>query len=289
MNYELISPTAGMIAYVRGLDAPKGSLRTTLAHTSHAEAATKGLYDHNGFAVDLSRMEKLRPWIKLRDEALIALLKLRGSTRILELAAGFSPVGAETVANDKTQTIRYLETDLPEVVARKRFAVMKAKPGALSRLRFAEANALESERLAHVSQMHLGGRPDAIVHQGLLQYLSLDEKRRVVTSIAHVLKTEGGVWITSDVVLKEHFLASFNRSAYTKRMHEAMTARLGRDMADCAFESYDEARALFREGGFSVTEHSQLELVEQVADIATRDWPERPNLIHQTIWEMRLG
>ena len=278
MEYKKISPTAETIAFIRGeTDIPYARL---IARLCNAQEATRQFYRRPDFEIDLSRMKKLAIWAKLRLYAFIEAVKQSEISNILELASGFSPAG---LICSQDPTIRYLEIDLPKIVERK-----KALVQALTRrdnLVFAPLNVLDFEDLRLVAFFSFTHGPLAVINEGLLQYFTHDEKFELASNINQILKPRGGVWVTTDIVLKSHLVEAFNASLYTRTMRDILAENTGRDMVELAFDSFEQAEELFGKAGFLVEKHAQLELAGDF--ISPGDLQNRTHLVHQQIWIMR--
>lgn len=295
MSYEKISGTAETIAYLRS-----GTLiiswATAIAKAAEAEEATKRFYHRDDFDIDLVRMKKMQPWVTLRHLSLFGALKKSGLRNVIELASGLSPAGVESMTQEWNVIYRWVETDLKETIDKKRAILthdIKVPRYALEENLFFEAlDATDSARMSDIAQKHFPATPLAVVHEGLLQYLSHEEKLLVASNIRKVLEKHGGVWITTDIVLQEHLLAAFNSSQYMQRVHEILTENTRRDMAKLAFTSFDEAEELFSEAGFSVERMKQMDFPMAAAFARGPLHLQRPgrnkNLEHQQIWTMRL-
>lgn len=278
MIYEKISPTAETIAFIRrGLGIPYAD---DIALLCSAEKATRDFYHRSDFDIDLERMKKLSHWTKLRLYSVIAAIRQSGIQNILEIAAGFSPTGL-IISEDSRVT--YLETDLPGVVNQKEVIANSITNGRKN-LKFFSTNALNINQLK-VAVKEIQGGPIVIMHEGLWQYLTHEEKFIATTNINELLKYRGGVWITPDIVLRSHLESAFDNNAYLKRVRSVLTENTDRDMVKIAFESYDEAEDLIRSGGFSVEKHTQLELLPDL--ISSSDITIHKNIQHQQLWIMR--
>lgn len=279
MAHERITPTAHTIAYLRaraGIPyAPE------IGGTARVREATHAFYHRSDFDLDFARFEKLIPWVRLRFLALHAAVRATGITNILELAAGLSPGGLITT---KDAGITYLETDLPGMVEEKRAVIERVFGFVPSNLRFKAANALSEQDLrAAADSLPLG--PIAFLNEGLLQYFGQHDKVVIAANIRTVLVERGGAWITTDIVRKPDFLGAFAANDYRTRIRTILQEETGCDMAELAFESFEEAESFFKEAGFSVERHLQTALAPTAlaGDVLGR----HPDLSFQQVWVMR--
>jgi len=297
-SHEKISGTAETIAFVRGSRkglalSPVESIAQQISKICNAEEATKRFYQRPDFEVDLERMKKLRPWSLLRLEAIREAVKRSGVENVFELASGFSPAGYATVFDLPVRHINYLETDLPDTIERKRKIIeeMQRPYGPIDSLMHEPVNALDGPQMLEVARKHFKKGPVAIVHEGLLQYFEVEEKFQIARNIRKVLEEFGGVWITTDIVLRRHLKKEFERSPYMRRIHEIMTENTGRDMVECGFNSYQDAKNIIKLAGFKVEHRTQADLVPVKLSLALgreRDTKDLTNLAEQQIWAMRL-
>ena len=134
-----------------------------------------------------------------RYKSLDTMLAASGITTVIELAAGLS---LRSLALAQRQAVRYLDTDLPEMIETKRKLVERLAVGPLvGDVTLRAMNALADGELATaVDELPAG--PVALLNEGLLMYLDDAEKRRLAASVREVLARRGGVSITADIYLK---------------------------------------------------------------------------------------
>ena len=225
----------------------------------------------------------MRHWAIVRFFALKKAVELTGIKNIFELASGLSPAGLLWA---RDPTVRYLETDLPAMMAEKERIAVEFGSELMVGLFLTSLDVFDVARMHLLADDFFLGCPVAITHEGLLPYFTHQEKYQLAKNIASVLTKHGGVWITTDISLKENFGRAFQTSPYSKRIHEILTEATGRDMAELAFSSFDEAEDLFRSAGFSVERHTQLELVPGL--LTAEELSRSKNLAFQQVWTMRL-
>ena len=93
--------------------------------------------------------------------------------------------------------------------------------------------------------------PVAIINEGLLRYLTFEEKRIVAENIYEILSRYGGIWITSDVTPKK-FIVSQNEAL--KGFNNNVTTITSRNNLDNRFEDIEHVKEFFGEIGFEVAE-----------------------------------
>jgi O-methyltransferase involved in polyketide biosynthesis len=105
---------------------------------------------------------------------------------------------------------------------------------------------------------HFDKKPITIVNEGLLRYLSFEEKTIVAKNIHHLLKRFGGVWITPDITLKKvlHEMG--------KEHNYKVSLITGINVDDNRFENEEAARTFFENLGFSIERHSFMEVWDEL-------------------------
>jgi O-methyltransferase involved in polyketide biosynthesis len=107
------------------------------------------------------------------------LMKENGAIKVLELASGLAPRGLQWTENPN---VTYVEFDLPRKIEEKRQIVekllshskMKPRPN----LYFEAGDVLNREdMITAVSHFHIGDGPIIIINEGLLRYLTHDQKK----------------------------------------------------------------------------------------------------------------
>ena len=249
--HRKISPTAYMTAYQRSLtDIPFSG---EIARETRASTRAEEWLTDTGGAMEVLPIVGL----EIRYKAINRVLRERGFTRVMELACGFSPRGLE-IARDGG---RYVGTDLAGLggeafpVLRK-IAMREGIPA--DRLRYQTANALSLEELKRASGFFHGQR-FAVCMEGLLPYLSMEERTTLAGHIRALLEPQGGSWITPDIAFHELIFERFGGlgagEAFAleaaKRM-KLVKARTGRDLSENGFSGEAEARSFFQDAGFEV-------------------------------------
>lgn len=247
-DYSSISPTARMLSTVKAItdiayarDAADilgvGNTARAVLETEHAEAFLKSSL---GFEV--------------RYLSIDHLLRLYRPRNILEVSSGFSLRGLDFSSDSQ---LLYIDTDLPEIVEAKRalasqllLADEKKPP---ENLLFRPLNALDRAEFLAVTEL-LGPGPIAAVNEGLLIYLSDDEKRKFFGNVHTALSLRGGFWVTGDVYIRPAVVPDSGPAADLLRRHH---------MIENMFPSYSSAEKLFTECGFEIERHAFDEVLKQ--------------------------
>jgi O-methyltransferase involved in polyketide biosynthesis len=177
----------------------------------------------------------------------------KGAQQVLELAGGLAPRGMEFAPRG----IVYVEADLEESTRMKREVVTAVLGKVPEGLHLCTANVLDRAQLLACCAPFSEERPVAVTAEGLLRYLTFDEKKRVAGNVLEILQRYGGWWITPDVHLRSWAL----RQSPADRQSER--ERLGRDLLSNYFDDLDHAHQFFDECGFVVETRPILEGVRE--------------------------
>jgi O-methyltransferase involved in polyketide biosynthesis len=192
------------------------------------------------------------PVFEARFRAVSRIIAEKGATQVLELAAGFSPRGMDLARRG----IVYVETDLAESMTRKREIVTAILGAVPENLHLCAASAIDRSRLLECCSPFVTGRPVAVTTEGLLRYLTFDEKALVARNVYEILQRYGGWWMTPDV----HLRTLIQRQTTDYRQQERET--LGRSLDANYFEDLDHAQRFFEALGFAVDSRSLFERLQ---------------------------
>ena len=253
-DHSLISPTAKLVAWWRSYsDIPYAKESSEL---SHAYTAV-----HKMMApLQITPEQTLwgAPILEIRYKSLLREIKKSGIKQVMELASGISLRGLTMTADP---TIRYIETDLPGITQEKLRLVEtitgKSANSVRPNLIFAEANVLNLLDLDKAAEGLDPKKPVAIIHEGLLQYFSRQEKIEATHNIKSLLKKYGGVWITPDFDFRASMAQWGKMSPDTEKVLSAIAEATGRTMLSEAFENETEFL------GFLTSEGLQAERIPQ--------------------------
>src|SRR5262249_44681440 len=116
-------------------------------------------------------------------------------------------------------------------------------------------------------------QPIAVVHEGLLPYLSAREMATVARNIRDLLVEFGGVWITPDFSLKEE---AKHTSEQQRRFRALVAAATDRTLYDNAFDNNEQLLTFFESLGL----HPQvLNQVDETPNIVSLDALKLPHQI----------
>lgn len=232
-NFESISPTAIVTSYPR-----------TFTDIPYEKDIYKWICNNCNEKVNLNKI--LAPEIEARYKLTNKILDATKINQVLEIAAGYSSRGIIYSKKD----YKYVEMDL-EGVARNKNELLKELNLNNSNLHVMAGSALKYEDFNKCNQYFSKDKEIAIVNEGLLRYLTFDEKKIVATNIYKMLKEYNGVWITCDVTPKS-FIKSQNKvnSGLNKNLND-VTSR--NDLKD-RFEDFNHINKFMKEIGFSNVE-----------------------------------
>lgn len=207
---------------------------------------------------------EIAPQLEARYKLVNKLLRDNPTTQVVEIAAGISTRGLE-ITDDPH--ITYMEVDLPEIAFYKTRIVdaISRRTGAKPKnnLQIVVGNVLDLDSLqAAVRHLLNPNQPLAIINEGLLRYLSFDEKARTARNIHVLLEQFGGVWITPDIIFP-YSLTVENGIDYDQT--DAMKALTEVDIDSNRFENIDEATVFFENLGFTVERHGFMEAIDELS------------------------
>jgi O-methyltransferase involved in polyketide biosynthesis len=246
-KYHEIIPTAILTAYPR-----------TFSDIPYSQEIFDELQRHYGEIDDSLIVDRLAVELEARSKLIDKLLAETAVTQVLELAAGFSSRGLTFSERPDTQ---YVELDLPDLSGLKTQIVSNITQTP-DNLHIIGGNALRQSDFEVASTYFDTAKPLAIVNEGLLRYLTFEEKAQVATNIRHLLERFGGVWISGDGGNKasrrrqNDSIAGFN----TTLMHTTKRNDIGN-----AFEDREHFQEFFGNLGFTVEFHEYIEVQEELS------------------------
>jgi O-methyltransferase involved in polyketide biosynthesis len=159
------------------------------------------------------------------------------------------------IYTDKYPHLKYIEVDLPDMIATKKALISKIWLNKNDRLSLKIANSLNTEELDKaVSSLDKG--PVLIFNVGLINYFSLKEKEIFCRNIHSILSRHGGIWITPDPALHRESRKEMFKDTITKdRLDNKIAKTTGRNYDDNAFADEAETDAFFLMQGFTVEKY----------------------------------
>ena len=233
-EYEEISPTAIVTSYPR-----------TFTDIPYEKEIYNWLENHCKESTTLYK--NLAPELEARYKQINKLLDKSGIKQVIEIAAGYSSRGL--IYSQKGYN--YIEMDLEGVSKNKKDLLNTINSNIPTNLKIVTGNALSKDDFNKCKEYLNKNEPVAIINEGLLRYLTFEEKRIVAENIYEILSKYGGIWITSDVTPKK-FIVSQNRAL--KGFNNNVTTITSRNNLDNRFEDIEHIKEFFGEIGFEVAE-----------------------------------
>ncbi|MDE1833435.1 MAG: hypothetical protein KGH58_03385 [Candidatus Micrarchaeota archaeon] len=252
-DFASISPTAKVVAYFRAYtDIPYAKWIAQEANAAQVSMEMLGGWDK------LDKMAGfLVPFLELRYKGINAQLGRLGSNSILEIASGISPRAIELSRNPY---LNYVATDLPEMMGEQVSLFSRILSGSTrSNLFMLGANALNLQELeAAAAILRARAVPITVINEGLLVYLTKEEKARVASNIHSVLGGSGA-WVTPDIYTSQELEAMIRRDPEMSDALDAVWGKVHRDMRDNMFDTREEAVSLFEGLGFRVERRKSMD------------------------------
>lgn len=260
-DHNKISPTAKLVAYWRQhSDIP---FAKDVAELAHAEETVAHILSGTGIRAD--DLKWAAPYAELRYKSMVEAIKAAKNDQVIEFASGLSLRGLALTSEPHAQIRRYVETDLPEMSAEKIMivdAISKSRRlQKSSNLHFFSTNILNKSEIEAATASFDRKKPVTIVHEGLFQYLSMEERVTAANNLRWVLQTFGGAWITPDFEslasqtnddqLSQSKTNEAQKSA--QKLIAGITRITQRDLAVTAFEDDEEIYTFFTKLGFRIS------------------------------------
>lgn len=233
-DYEEISPTAIVTAYPR-----------IFTDIPYEKEIYNWLENHCNEEVTLNKM--LAPEIEARYKLTNKLLDKYNIKQVLELASGYSSRGL--IYSKKGYN--YIELDLENVSKNKKEILNCIDKDIPKSLNVISGNALRKDDFKKIESYLKSDEEIAVINEGLLRYLTFDEKKIVAQNIYDLLSKYGGIWITCDVTLKKFMdsqdkaLPDFNKKIATITSRNNLNDR---------FEDINHIKDFFGNIGFELVE-----------------------------------
>lgn len=233
-DYEEISSTAIVTSYPR-----------TFTDIPYEKKIYNWLSKHCNKVAVLYR--NMAPEIEARYKLINQLLDNSNIKQVLELAAGYTSRGLiyskkdyhyvemdlETVSKNKINLLNYIEKNIP------------------NNLKIISGNVLNKSDFEKCEKYFKKNEPIAVINEGLLRYLTFDEKRIVAENIYDLLSKTGGIWITSDVTPKKFITLQDNALPDLNKKLNKITSK---NNLNNRFENINHVREFFGTIGFDVIE-----------------------------------
>ena len=245
--HNKIGPLAKFVAYLRTFSDIPYSLE--IADMARAERAFLQQFGKNRELIEWAA-----PVVEARYKAIDYILILYGIRNILEVAAGLSPRGLAFTEDERTH---YVETDLADIIQQKEILARKIlqakRTRGLNNLHFHPVNALVRGEIMTTLSFFDRSKKIAIVHDGLLPYLTVAERKVFAANVHAILSFHGGIWVHTDVSLKNRYRNLVAGNSKLRNALFTISTIINRDVEDNAFEDEADAEKFFKEAGFRIT------------------------------------
>ena len=233
-DYEEISPTAIVTSYPR-----------TFTDIPYEKEIYSWLSTHCNQEVTLQK--RLAPEIEARYKLTNKLLDKLNVKQVLELAAGYSSRGL--IYSQKGYN--YVEMDLTNVSKNKSSLIQSIHSHIPDNLKIISGNALRKSDFNNCMNYFNSNEPITVINEGLLRYLTFEEKKQVAENIHNILSQCGGFWITSDVTPKK-FIQSQNKSLLN--FNKNLNTITSRNNLNDRFEDINHIQTFFGDIGLELIE-----------------------------------
>lgn len=243
-SYESVSPTAILTSYPR-----------IFTDIPYEKDIYEWLNKNCNEEVKLNKL--LAPELEARFKLANKLLDKQNVTQVLELAAGYTSRGLAYSQNE----YKYVEMDLEEVSNNKK-KIINDLFEMNNNLYIVDGNALNMEDYIKCEKYFDNNKELVIINEGLLRYLTFDEKKKVGQNIYNMLKKYGGAWITCDVTPKK-FIQKQDEQNPT--LNDNISNVTSRNNLNDRFEDENHIRTFFGEIGFNNIEiHKFIEVKDEL-------------------------
>ena len=269
VDHTRVAPTAWGVSYLRTFsDIPLSqeffnALNTHVQAQGETDISTRASRDH------------LAPQLEARYKLVDKLILGAGISQVVELASGVATHGINLTRSNPN--LSYVEVDLPDVVKKKRVVIDEVGIEVPSNLTIVEGNALSEADIRKAVAGFDTAKPLTVVNEGLMRYLTFDEKTELARTVYTLLSEYGGVWVTPDVSLRQ---ALAREDAVATGHTQGLMQTTGIDIDKNVFEDEEHAKEFFEELGFSVERHSFLEVTDQLVS------PERLDMSDEEVQQL---
>jgi len=205
--------------------------------------------------------QELPVLIEGRYKAIDHVMAQFSSTQILEIASGLLPRGMLMSQNPDNV---FIESDLPVMISHKRHMV-KHLIGDRPNLHFLpiDATSQPTQFPLHVDFLD-SHQPVTVVCEGLLPYLTFEQKQQVCDNLREFLEIYGGVWITADFLSKSDFSRLRRVSPFWQKSLEELIVLTGQSAEDLIFEDLAHIETFVKQQGFKLQKYYVLDVFDQL-------------------------
>lgn len=253
VDHTRVAPTAWGVSYLRTFSDIPLSQEFFDALNAHVQAqgepdiATRASRDH------------LAPQLEARYKLVDKLILEAGTSQVVELASGVATHGINLTRSNPD--LSYVEVDLPDVVKEKRAVIDEVRVAVPPNLTLVEGNALSEDDIRKAIAGFDKAKPLTVVNEGLMRYLTFDEKTVLAQTVHKLLSEYSGVWVTPDISLRQ---ALAREDAVATGHTQGLKQTTGIDIDRNVFKDEQHAKEFFEGLGFNVERRSFLEVTDQL-------------------------
>lgn len=217
------------------------------------------LEKHCNEEVTLNKM--LAPEIEARYKLINKLLDKYNIKQVVELASGYSSRGLIYAKKG----CNYIELDLENVSKNKKEILNCIDKDIPKNLNIINGNALRKDDFKKIESYLKSNERITIINEGLLRYLTFDEKKIVAQNVYNLLSKYDGIWITCDVTHKK-FIDSQDKVLLNFNNH--LSTVTSRNNLNNRFEDINHVKSFFGNIGFELIEiHKFSEIKDELYSI----------------------
>ncbi len=135
-------------------------------------------------------------------------------------------------------------------------------------LHFLAINATDNLNFQHLNGYFQSSQPVTVLCEGLLMYLTFAEKQQVFANVRQILRTYGGVWITSDLTTRLASEQAGRNASSFQPVNQKLTSLTGRSFAQNEFDDLKHVRQFVQTNGFQLEEFRMMEVFDQLKSIS---------------------
>jgi O-methyltransferase involved in polyketide biosynthesis len=253
-THSKISPTAKMIAHWR--QYANLPFSKDIAEVFHTADTMRAIFPSKNFDLLYSSKAVFIPYVEIRYKFLEEAIRTSGIKQILEFASGITLRG---LAMTEDSSLTYVETDLPEIMEEKTKLLgtimdrynIKSRPN----LHFHTTNILNMNDIENALHHFDPQKPVMVVHEGLFQYLTREERTIATKNIYTILSKFKGQWITPDLDTQKDMDSDLVHNE--SEVFEAVRKITNRSLKNNSFKDDDDLEKFFHDLGFSIETRPQ--------------------------------
>ena len=266
-SFDKISPTALMVAYARQFtDIPYSQELSKLVNAEAVVEEFEAVVERSQ-GQKLDRPVEIAVSIEGRYKAINQLMaqfpttQKFPTTQIIELASGLLPRGM--MMSEDSSNI-FIESDLPAMISRKQ-QLVKQLIGERSNLHFVPIDATSQPSQFPLNADYLDSQqPITVICEGLLMYLTPEEKRLAFNNVRELLEVYGGVWITIDLLTQEDLNKRWGISPNWLAFEQTIGKITETSIKNSYFENFERVKQFVESQGFEIQSYNMLNVFEQL-------------------------